>query len=61
MVKPHLRDIQYLHIKISKEHKDLINAWKEAENFYNISEFIRLKLLRGADEFFKKRSANDGA
>ena len=45
MVKPHLRDIQYLHVKISKVDKDRIIEYMRSKNFYNISEFIRVTML----------------
>jgi hypothetical protein len=45
MVHPRLRDIQYLHIKISKVDKDRLVKYMNSKNFYNISEFIRVKML----------------
>jgi hypothetical protein len=56
MVKPHLRDIQYLHIKISKVDKERILDHMHRCDFYNISEFVRVNMLRLANEDLKKRS-----
>jgi len=50
MVHPRLRDIQYLHIKIAKADKEKIVAYMRANNFYNISEFVRVTMLKLADE-----------
>jgi hypothetical protein len=55
MVKPHLRDIQYLHIKISKDHKELIKAWMLDEDCLNISDFVRRKLLGLARAHFAQK------
>ena len=45
MVKASLRDIQYLHIKISKVDKERIVSYMHSKNFYNISEFVRVTIL----------------
>jgi hypothetical protein len=55
MVKPCMRDIQYLHIKISKIDKEKIIEFMHRNNFYNISEFVRVTML-GLAEDHKKRS-----
>ena len=43
---PKLREIQYLHIKISKVDKDKILDYMRQNNFYNLSEFVRVTMLR---------------
>ena len=45
MVPPKMRDIQYLHVKISKVDKEKIVAYMRSKNFYNISEFFRVTML----------------
>ena len=50
---PKLRDIQYLHIKISKVDKDLILEYMRMNKFYNLSEFIRVTMLRLAQKNLK--------
>ncbi len=45
MVKPKLRDVQYLYVKISKVDKDRLVEYMRSKNFYNISEFIRVTML----------------
>ena len=59
MVHPRLRDIQYLHIKISKEHKDLIVAWRNAEDCFNTSDFVRSKLLKAAKKYFAEKESEE--
>ena len=45
MVPPKMREIQYLHVKISKVDKEKIVTYMRSKNFYNISEFIRVTML----------------
>ena len=50
---PKLREIQYLHIKISKVDKEKILDYMRRNNFYNLSEFVRVTMLRLSENNLK--------